>query len=162
MTAIDTRIAALEARIARLEDELAIRNLMVRYGMAADTGDADRTAAVFTKDGVYDVDGRPAMEGRAQVREMVLGPHHQALVPSCAHTVGPLAVELDGNRAVAFGYSRTYTKAGDEIGMLRVAANRIELARSGGRWQIVRRTNRMIGHEEASKLLQQGLTALDG
>jgi uncharacterized protein (TIGR02246 family) len=162
MTATSERIAALEERVGRLEDELAIHRLMVRYGMAADTGDADRTAAIFSEDGVYDVDGVPPMEGRRGVREMVLGPRHQALVPNCAHTVGPLAVELDGDHAIAVGYSRTYTKAGEEIGLMRVAANRIDLVRSDGRWRIARRTNRMIGTEEASNLFRDALIALNG
>src|SRR5258706_5017282 len=75
MQTLDETVAALVRRVARLEDELAIHRLIVTYGLAVDAGDADRSAAVFTEDGVYDVDvGR--MEGREAVRAMVRGPRH--------------------------------------------------------------------------------------
>jgi uncharacterized protein (TIGR02246 family) len=153
----DDRLAALERRVAALEDELAVHRLIVTYGFAVDTGDADATAALFTEDGLYDVDGTLVMRGRSGVAEMVRGPRHQSLLPDCAHTIGPAVVAVDGDRAVATAYSRIYRRDGDAFGLWRLSFNRFELERRDGRWQIARRTTRMLGHEEAHGLFRRGL-----
>jgi len=153
----EDRLDALERRIAALEDELAIHRLIVTYGFAVDTGDADATAALFTEDGVYDVDTTLVMQGRDGVAAMVRGPRHQSLLPSCAHTIGPAVVALDGDRAVATAYSRIYRRSGDDFGLWRVSFNRFELERRDGRWQIARRTTRLLGHEEAHGLFTRAL-----
>lgn len=149
MSDLERTVAALAARVQRLEDELAIHRTIVRYGIAADVGDGDRAAQTFTPDGVYDVDiGR--MEGRAAVRTMLAGPRHQQMVGHCAHQMGPAVVEmLETERAVAVGYSRVYleTRAGTHV--YRVSFNRWELAKRDGEWLIARRTTRLLGHGEA-------------
>jgi uncharacterized protein (TIGR02246 family) len=159
----EARLADLERRLARLEDELAIHRLIVRYGFAVDTGDAEATAALFTEDGLYDVDGTLIMRGRSGVREMVLGRNHQSLLPNCAHTIGPAVVEVgaggEPDRAVATAYSRIYLRKPDGIALWRLSFNRFELVRRDGRWQIARRTTRMVGHEEAHAVLARGLLA---
>jgi uncharacterized protein (TIGR02246 family) len=155
--ALRREVEALAKRVRTLEDELAIHRLIVRYGFAVDTGDADGAAAVFTEDAVYDVDGPLLMEGRQAVRDMVRGPRHQAMLPSCAHQIGPAVVEVEGDRAVATGYSRVYHRQGGGIAIYRVSFNRWELVRDGGDWRIARRTTRLLGHEDAQALLRQAL-----
>ena len=89
---LEEKVSALEQRLEAVEDELAIHRLIVRYGLAVDTGNGDEAAAVFTSGGVYDVDvGR--MEGQAAVRAMVEGERHQSMVGHCAHQIGPAVVE---------------------------------------------------------------------
>jgi uncharacterized protein (TIGR02246 family) len=152
-------VAALGRRVQALEDELAIHRLIVRYGLAVDVGDADETAAVFTEDGIYDVDvGR--MEGREAVRNMVRGERHQSMVGHCAHQIGPAVVELRGeDRAVATGYSRVYleTRAGTHV--YRVSFNRWELVKREGQWLIERRTTRILGNDEAKAIFREGLSS---
>ena len=118
-----------------------------------DVGDADGAAAVFAEDAVYDVDGPLLMRGRQGVRDMVHGPRHQAMLPNCAHQIGPAVVEVDGDRARATGYSRVYVRRAGGIEIHRVSFNRWELERQAGDWRIVRRTTRLLGHEEAQGLL---------
>ncbi|MGH7789669.1 MAG: nuclear transport factor 2 family protein [Candidatus Binatia bacterium] len=154
------QVAALARRVQALEDELAIHRLIVRYGLAVDTGDAARAAAVFTADGVYDVDVR-LMRGRGDVEAMVRSAHHQAMVGHCAHQIGPAVVHLDGDRAVALGYSRVYLQGADGIGIYRVSTNRWELERRPQGWLITRRLTRLLGHAEATALLADGLAALE-
>src|SRR5579872_5057809 len=108
---MDDRLAALETRVAALEDELAVHRTIVRYGFAVDAGEAEATAALFTDRCRFDVDGS-VMEGPGAVRSMVLGPRHQGLLPNAAHCIGPAVVEVDGDRAVAVGYSRIYYRDG--------------------------------------------------
>ncbi len=153
----EERLAALEGRVAALEDELAIHRLIVTYGFAVDTGDAAATGALFAEDGLYDVDTTLIMRGRSGVEAMVRGPNHQSLLPNCAHTIGPAVVTLDGDRAVASASARIYKRAGDTIGLWRLSFNRFELERRDGRWQIVRRTTRMLGHDEAHGLFTRAL-----
>ena len=159
MTELSEQVADLARRVRALEDELAIHRQIVRYGFAVDAGDADDAAALFTPDTVYDVDGPLRMEGRDGVRAMVNGPRHRAMLPSCAHQIGPAVVRLSGDRAVALGYSRVYLRsdADDEIGIYRVSLNRWELERRDGVWTITRRLTRLLGHAEAKAIFTEGL-----
>ena len=150
MSDLAIQLAELARRVQALEDELAIHRHLTRYGFAVDTGDADAAAALFAEDSVSDVDrGWLVMQGRAPVREMVLGPRHQAMVGGCAHQQGPLAVEVTGDRAVATGYSRVYLRRADAIVIYRVSFNRWELERRSDGWEIVRRDTRLLGHPDA-------------
>jgi hypothetical protein len=54
---VEERLAVLEQRLRRAEDELAIARLMASYGPLADAGDADAVAGLWAEDGEYDVDG---------------------------------------------------------------------------------------------------------
>jgi hypothetical protein len=155
---VTARLAALEDRVSRLEDELAIHRTIVRYGFAVDSGEADATAALFTPGSRFDVDGR-AMVGPAAVRDMVLGEGHQRLLPDAAHCIGPAVVEVDpdGRRAVAVGYSRIYHRDSDGITLFRLGFNRWELENSPTGWRIDRRSTRMIGSEEAQSVLRSAL-----
>ena len=149
MTDLEQTVASLVARVERLEDELAIHKVIVRYGLAVDIGDAEHAAGVFTPDGIYDVDvGR--MEGRAAVAAMVRGARHQAMVGHCAHQMGPLVIEREsGGRAVASGYSRVYLHTAAGTHVYRVSLNRWELVKEGDEWLVARRTTRVLGHDEA-------------
>jgi uncharacterized protein (TIGR02246 family) len=146
-------VADLARRVRALEDELAIHRLIVRYGLAADAGDAEGSAGVFTEDGVYDVDvGR--MEGREAVRRMIRGERHQAMVGHCAHQIGPATVTLDApEHATAVGYSRVYLQTPAGTHVYRVSLNRWELVKRDGEWLITRRTTRILGHPEALAVL---------
>lgn len=156
MDSLQEQVADLARRVMALEDELAIHRVIVTYGFAVDSGDADATAALYTADTIFDVDGRP-MVGHGEVHAMVLGASHQSLLPNCAHTIGPAVVKLDGDRAVATGYSRIYHRSDDNIRLFRLAFNRWELRREPTGWQIARRTTRMVGHPEAQAILHGGV-----
>ncbi len=46
---VEERLAALEQRLRRAEDELAIARLMASYGPLADAGDADAVAGLWAE-----------------------------------------------------------------------------------------------------------------
>jgi uncharacterized protein (TIGR02246 family) len=140
MNDLEQTVASLAARVERLEDELAIRNVIVRYGFAVDVGDAQHAAGVFTPDGVYDVDvGR--MEGRDAVAAMVRGARHQSMVGHCAHQMGPLIVERGNDGcAIVTGYSRVYLQTHAGTHVYRVSCNRWELVKEDGAWLVAHRT----------------------
>jgi ketosteroid isomerase-like protein len=156
MDDLNKRLDDLAGRVQALEDELAIHRLIVRYGFAVDIGDADHTAELFTEDTVYDVDVG-VMRGRKGIRDMVLNNPHHSLVGNCAHQIGPAVVEVNGDRAVATGYSRVYLRQGDGFEVFRVSFNRFELERRGRQWQIAHRTTRLLGHAEAKTIFAAAL-----
>jgi uncharacterized protein (TIGR02246 family) len=69
--AVQTTAAQNNAQ-QRLQDKLDIQALIVRYGTALDTLDADAYAGVFTTDAELDVAGN-VRKGRQQIREIVTG-----------------------------------------------------------------------------------------
>src|SRR5262245_31161477 len=58
--------------LQKLEDRAEIQSLIVRYGTALDTLDADGYAGVFTEDAELDVAGN-VRKGRQQIREIITG-----------------------------------------------------------------------------------------
>src|SRR4051794_8725662 len=62
----------LAARLQRVEDELAIRRLILSYGPAADAGETGRAGALWADDGEYDWDpSQPALQGPDAVDRML-------------------------------------------------------------------------------------------
>lgn len=68
---VPTQAAQIDA-LQTLQDKAEIEALIVRYGTALDTLDADSYAAVFTEDAELDVAGS-VRKGRQQIREIVIG-----------------------------------------------------------------------------------------
>ena len=78
---------------------------------------------------------------------------HQSLLPDCAHTVGPLVVTIEGEKASVTGYSRVYHKQK----LMRVAVNHWTMRIENGVWKIARRESRVVGEEAAQSLLKKAL-----
>lgn len=153
---------SLEARIIRVEAELAIRNVIARYGLAADCGDVETALSCHTEDAVYVVsnpragregeDGNLELQGHHAIADMLSSEMHQSLLPDCAHTVGPLVVETQEDTAQVKGYSRVY----HEQKLMRLAVNHWHLRKEGDAWKISRRESRLIGEPAAQDLLKKG------
>lgn len=165
---IEDRVQALAERIERLEDELAIHRLIVRYGLAVDAGEAEAAMELFTKDTLYEVravgtgvNNDPGktlvMRGRAAVGEMVRSEAHQKLLPNAAHTIGPAVVHVNGNSATATGYTRIYHREGDDFRMFRMAVNHWELVKQDGRWWVHRRYSQVLGGADVQDLMRKAL-----
>jgi ketosteroid isomerase-like protein len=154
---------SLENRIIRVEAELAIRNVIALYGLAADCGDVKTALACHTKDAVYVVSNPRAgregeggdlkLSGHQAIADMLHSDMHQSLLPDCAHTVGPLVVDIEGLTAKVLGYSRVY----HEQKLMRLAINHWTMRNEGGNWKIARRESRLIGEEAAQNLLRETL-----
>lgn len=148
---------SLEARISALEDREAIRELIAAYGPMADSGDAAGIAALFAETGCYAVGGMGEARGREEIAQLIDGATHQALMAAgCAHLLGPVAIELDGDRATARGHSIVFRQGEGGFEVFRVAANRWDLFRKEGAWQVVRRENALLdGNAAAHALFSQ-------
>ena len=146
--------ATLEARLQTLEDREAIRALIASYGPLADAGDSAGLAALWTEDGSYGVGGMGTASGREAIAGLIDGPIHRALMADgCAHFLGPVAIDLDGDRASARGHSVVlrHTSSGFEVA--RVSANRWDLVRTADGWRVRHRENALLDGSEGVRAL---------
>lgn len=140
----EDRIAALEARLQRLEDEREIGRLVASYGPLVDAGQAERVGALWTEGGTYDVE-ELYMGSRADIEAMVRSDAHQGLIGAgCSHFLGPAHVTVAGDRAVAVCESVLLVRHHGKIIPARIGANRFELVRTPAGWQIERRVTRSL------------------
>ena len=154
-------IAELAARVQRLEDGREITRVLTRYGFAVDVGDADATAALYTDDTIIDLGLTSEFRGTEGARQLVLDERHQEIVGRCAHTMGPFVIDVDieGDHATATGYVRVYISDPDMRNprLWRIGYTKLELRRSGAKWQIAERLSRSIGADGGAELLRFGL-----
>lgn len=157
-------------RLIKVEAELAIRNVIARYGMAADCGDIETALTCHTEDAVYIVsnpdagrEGEPSgdleLYGHAAIAEMLSSDRHQSLLPNCAHTAGPLLVEVNDTSAKVIGYSRVYHLKDNRPQLMRLAFNRWDMHHVVDRWKIARRESRIMGEAAAQAMLKSALSS---
>ncbi len=144
---IGASLADIEDRLRRAENAEAIRNLIASYGPLADSGDAAGVAALWTQDGEYDVGGFGISRGRKEIAALIESDTHRALMAQgCAHILSPHHITVDGDHAVAQGYSSVYRRQGEAFEVWRVSSNIWHFARqTDGSWLVKRRINRPIG-----------------
>jgi 3-phenylpropionate/cinnamic acid dioxygenase small subunit len=140
-------LAEVVARLARLEDEAAIRDTLYAYGSALDYGDRDQFLDCFTADADYVVamrigsSGAFAFSGRDELGAYFDG-HTHAPAAWHKHVTTNATVTVNGNAAWATSYFlRVDARA--EAGPATVLASgryRDELVRDEGRWRIRSRT----------------------
>lgn len=150
----DARMSTLEARLQSLEDEREIARLVASYGLLVDAGEAERVAALWTEDGVYDVDDY-YMGSRTEIDTMVRSQAHQGLIGGgCSHFLGPAHVTVEGDRAVAVCESVLLVHRDGRNYPARIGVNHWELVRTPEGWRTSRRTTRGLnGSAEARTLL---------
>jgi len=154
------RLARLEERLTRLEDEREIARLIASYGPLVDAGDAEGVAALWEPDGVYDVD-EWLMTGSQQVEAMVRSDAHQGwIAEGCAHFVGPPHVTVTGDEAVAVCHSLMVAHEDGAYRVHRATANHWQLHKGEHGWRVTTRTNRVLdGREQAPQLLGDAVRA---
>ncbi len=156
MSDLEPLVEQLAARLQAVEDELAITRLLTSYGFAVDGDDADACAALYAPDALVTIDDAVRLEGRDEIRTIVTSDAHQAILPGCAHVMGPFAVEVSGNTATATGYATVYV-AGDEGRLVwRQSLSRWTLQRRREGWRVQRRESWGIGHEQAQAIAREG------
>lgn len=157
----EQRLADLEARLQRIEDERAIERMIASYGPLVDAGEAELVAALWRADGTYDVEDW-LMDGSADIADMVRSRGHQDLINGgCVHFLGPAVVTVHGDEAVAVCESTLLVKREAGYEVARGGANYFHLHREPeppGRWRIVTRiTRRLDGSAHSRSLLVDGI-----
>lgn len=150
----------LERRLTDLEARLEILQVVAAYGPAIDAAVAEQVLDLFAEDGRYSYtlgEGQAVLNGHADLAGMVHGPMHQGIVAGgSGHVMGLPKVVVDGDRAVATGYS-LLTRHDAETGRWyvdRLAANRWELIRTDAGWKVQDRVNLLLdGRSDARELL---------
>ncbi|MFD4431950.1 nuclear transport factor 2 family protein [Nocardia sp. NPDC058497] len=165
MTQTSGDIEALLRRVQVMEDKWQILELLSAYGPAVDSGSADGTAGIWSEDGEYDVDSG-MLRGRDELRAMVHStPHQQFITNGSAHMLSLPHLEVDGDHAVAIGHTQLVLKVPGttaDFQVARITANRWELVKTEGRWQVERRIARLLdGRPEARDLLGDVVTGSD-
>ncbi len=150
----EDRLAALEARLSRLEDERDIAQLIAAYGPLVDSGSAEEAADLWAPEGVYDVDAA-YLDGHHQITEMVRSEAHQGLIHrGCAHLLGPPHVTVDGDEAIAVCHSLLLVRVESRYVVQRATANYWRLRRGHQGWKVQTRTSRLLdGGLESRALL---------
>jgi uncharacterized protein (TIGR02246 family) len=146
------QLQRLTERLQLLEDQIAIGQLAARYGPAADYGDADAVAALWTSDGVYDAPPHGRWVGHDGIAGMINGGHQQGIRAGMAHVLTYPRIVLDGDEARAWNYALNvrWDPDNDQFHVRRLSANEWKLRRIDGRWRVIERVNRnMDGTEEA-------------
>lgn len=154
---LESRLETLEARLLELEDRAAIMQLIASYGPAADTCSQGVIAGLWTDNGIYSVVGTATYEGKAAVGALVENATHQDYVRrGCSHVMAMPHIVIDGDHAVATGYSQVFARDGDYWRVDRASANRWELVRTPDGWRVAARYNHLMDGSESSRdLLRQ-------
>lgn len=154
----NNRLAALEARLQQVEDQLAIQRLVNSWGPAVDTGDGEAAASLFTDDAILESD-LSYLVSPAAIRAMVHGEGHQALIADgSAHVPAFPLITINGDRASAVAYTRVYHHTPQGYEVWRVSANYWEFRRTGEGWRVTKRSNHVIdGGQEAAEILRRAL-----
>ena len=140
----DPRVAALEKRVQQLQDEQAIREVVIRYGEYLDARDYAGYASLFASDGVW-TGGFGSFTGPAAIREMLeknLGKPQPGFVNKANfHLMTTVVVDVDGDTAKARSRYTFFTASPDNRPAAALAGRYVdEFVRENGTWKIKRRT----------------------
>jgi hypothetical protein len=147
---LEAKFDALESRLRILEDQEKIRRCLARYGFNADLGRSEEYLALWSEDGLYDLDnGR--LQGLAPLREMITsptGPHKSQIENRSMHAVGNLFIEVQGDVAFAEGYSVVWVRGAERHEPRTAGYNHWDFRRQGEGWLLTRRLRREVGGPE--------------
>lgn len=151
----DERIALLERRLCAAEDQLAILNLLNSYGPLVDSGDAQAAAKLWVEGGGYNYSGGNSngtrLEAPVELVKVYEGAGHMSLVGAgCSHLHATPVITVNGDHAVALGYSYVILKEDDRWFVFRAAINEWKLVRAAAGWRIAERFNRTVSGTEDS------------
>ncbi len=136
-----TAQGTVEARLQRVEDELAIRRILVDYAAFLDGRDYARYAGLFTADAEWR-NATASHKGQAAIRQMLEGTLGPAGAPNRSnfHIISNPQVDLNGDRATATSRYLFVMRGPDGRPVPSLAGvYHDELVRQGGQWKIQRR-----------------------
>jgi ketosteroid isomerase-like protein len=137
--------ATVEQRLQRVEDELAIKRILVEYAVRLDAKDLDAYVDLFAENGVWQI-GNSARTGHAEIRKMLDGLYANAEKEPFGYQrfriVTNMQVDIDGDRATA--RSRHLSIMRGEKGQPTPTLAGLyedELIRENGEWKILKRVD---------------------
>jgi hypothetical protein len=132
-------VAALEQRLARLEDLADIHQLFIDYGRHLDSGNFPAYAALFAEDGEVLLGPMGRAKGRSEI-EALMTKTLGGRAGQSFHLVTSPAVELAGDRATSEVMWTVLARGdGERPVVTMMGRHRDDLVREGGKWRFQRR-----------------------
>lgn len=158
----------LEIRLARVEDRLAIQELLARHALTVDAAMRGAIEAIWDNAGSFDYG--PLAAGPMSIPDMVTGltgPDHRAAAEhGMAHLAALPSITIDGDEATATSYLQLLVPrpAGEPLELpnhgrspgylaFRVSVSEWRFTRRADGWRIKDRVMRAVGTEEARALV---------
>jgi len=157
------RLAEIELRLGALEDDKAVRELIVRHDYCFDTMRDEDWLELWT-DGTYDLlstlrypDGSErtvaqVWRGPDQLRQFISDPdthHRRGFYGHSMHVAGQeMVVAVAGDTATATSYSLLFQEVDGSLSILSGANSRWTLRRVDGSWKLQERRRRQVGTPE--------------
>jgi len=137
--------ATIEQRLQRVEDELAIRQVLVDYSARQDRRDYAGYAALFARDGEW-VNGKTVRKGRDAIRKMLVdiygAPPAGFVNMDSYHISSNPEVTIDGDRATARSRHLLIMRGPNGEPQPALAGRyEDEFVREDGAWKILRRVD---------------------
>ncbi|HMA12971.1 MAG TPA: nuclear transport factor 2 family protein [Steroidobacteraceae bacterium] len=136
---------SIEERLRRVEDELAIRRVLVDYSATQDARDYAAYAALFARDGEW-VNGKNVYRGREAIHRMLVdlygAPPPGYVNTESFHISSNPQVDVHGDRATARSRHLLVMRGpnGQPVPML-AGRYEDEFIREEGQWKILRRVD---------------------
>ena len=153
--------ATIEQRLQLVEDELAIKRVVLDYAVRLDARDFDGYVALFAKDGTWQ-NGNVVKHGREEIRAMLVGiygdPPAGYVNNDSYRIVSNVQVDISGDHAIV--HSRQLTIMRGENGSPTPRLSGIyddDFVREDGEWKILHRIDRTImpSREEWAQYMAQ-------
>ncbi|HWW64851.1 MAG TPA: nuclear transport factor 2 family protein [Sphingomonadaceae bacterium] len=149
-----------EQRLQRVEDELAIRRLLIDYAWTQDARDYPAYAALFAKNGEW-INGSIVRKGPEEIEKMLVGiygpPPPGFVNRESFHISTNIEIHVDGDRATATSRHLLFMRGPDGRPQPALAGRyEDELIREDGKWKFLRRVDHPImpTAEEWGKMMQ--------
>lgn len=144
----------LEERLQKIEDYIAIMQLISAYGPAADATHWELIKEIWAEDCVYEIGGLGIYAGHEGLRQAFYGEFHQGLMQSGSGHVSSMPhLVIDGDRATATHHGTLYKQIDGAFPVIRLIASRWELERREAGWVVTRRTNELLQENPAARAL---------
>jgi uncharacterized protein (TIGR02246 family) len=130
---------SLEARVIRLEDQLAIHQLFIDYGEHLDSGDFDAYANLFAEDGEIFLGPIGKAKGRSEIKALMVS-QLAADVGTTFHIISSPRVTIDGDSARSTVMWSVAVLADDGLARISMVGHHVDqLTRTPDGWKIQRR-----------------------
>ncbi|MEP7244443.1 MAG: nuclear transport factor 2 family protein [Gammaproteobacteria bacterium] len=137
--------SSLEARVQKLEDETAIRNILIQYGHYLDTKDLTSYSNLFAKEGTW-TGGIGSAKGPAAIKAMLEkafanSPAYDPLKVRSFHMMTNFYIQVDGDKATSRSKWTFFGRSPDGKLVPNLSGHYDDtLIREGGQWKILSRT----------------------
>ena len=139
---------SIEARLQRIEDELAIRRIPTEYARALDERDFDAYVGLFAKNGQW-INGKTVKKGPEEIRQLLVGifgtPQPGFVNMKSMEVVSNIDVKIDGDHATGTCLHVLLRRTADGTPMPALTGRyEDEYIRENGEWKILRRVDKPI------------------